>query len=168
MICFRCHSTSEHVVLLSLLWVFFSVLTFFKILNLNFFFIFREREREGGNINVWLPLARPLLGTWPTTQACALTRNHTSDPLVPRLALSPLRHTCSRAIFFLFNLIFSSFLLLAVLQMCLFPPLCPLPPSPSAPFPQGITTCYMCPWVIHVCSFADPFTFFHLVPSPAP
>ena len=29
-----------------------------------------ERER---NINVWLPLTRPLLGTWPATQACALT-----------------------------------------------------------------------------------------------
>ena len=24
------------------------------------------------NINVWLPLAQPLLGTWPATQACAL------------------------------------------------------------------------------------------------
>ena len=31
----------------------------------------REKERER-NINVWLPLTRPLLGTWPTTQACAL------------------------------------------------------------------------------------------------
>ena len=40
--------------------------------------IFREKEREGeggGNINVWLPLACPLLGTWPTTQAYAQTRN---------------------------------------------------------------------------------------------
>ena len=34
----------------------------------------REKERER-NINVWLPLARPLWGTWPTTQACALTGN---------------------------------------------------------------------------------------------
>ena len=33
-----------------------------------------EKERER-NINVWLPLACPLLGTWPTTQACSLTRN---------------------------------------------------------------------------------------------
>ena len=31
----------------------------------------REKERER-NINVWLPLACPLLGTWPTTQACTL------------------------------------------------------------------------------------------------
>ena len=28
----------------------------------------RERER-GRNIDVWLPLTCPLLGTWPTTQA---------------------------------------------------------------------------------------------------
>ena len=35
----------------------------------------------------------PLLGTWPTTQACALTGNQTSNPLVHRLALNPLSHT---------------------------------------------------------------------------
>ena len=34
----------------------------------------REKERER-NIHVWLPHMRPLLGTWPTTQACALTGN---------------------------------------------------------------------------------------------
>ena len=34
----------------------------------------REKERER-NINVWLPLAHPQLGTWPTTQVCALTGN---------------------------------------------------------------------------------------------
>ena len=48
-------------------------------------FIFRERGREGErerNINVWLPLMWPLLGTWPATQACALTGNQTRDPLV--------------------------------------------------------------------------------------
>ena len=31
----------------------------------------RDEERER-NINVWLPLTCPLLGTWPATQACAL------------------------------------------------------------------------------------------------
>ena len=31
----------------------------------------KEEERER-NISVWLPLVCPLLGTWPTTQACAL------------------------------------------------------------------------------------------------
>ena len=34
----------------------------------------KEKERER-NINVWLPLTHPLLGTWPATQACALTGN---------------------------------------------------------------------------------------------
>ena len=40
----------------------------------------REKERER-NINVWLPLVGPLLGTWPTTQACALTGNLNRQPL---------------------------------------------------------------------------------------
>ena len=67
-------------------------------------FIYFQREGEGGrnrgretsmyerNIN-WLALACPLLGTWPATQACALTRNRTGDLSVCRLALSPLSHT---------------------------------------------------------------------------
>ena len=42
---------------------------------------------------MWLPLTRPLLGTWSSTQAHALTGNRTSDPLVHRLAFSPLSHT---------------------------------------------------------------------------
>ena len=41
----------------------------------------------------WVPLTCPHLGTWPTTQVCALTGNRTSDPLVCKLALSPLSHT---------------------------------------------------------------------------
>ena len=49
-----------------------------------------ERER---NIDVWLPLVCPQMGTWPTTQACALIGNRTGDPLVWRLALSLLSHT---------------------------------------------------------------------------
>ena len=39
----------------------------------------REKERER-KIDVYLPLAHPLLGTWPTTQACALTGNQTRRP----------------------------------------------------------------------------------------
>ena len=39
----------------------------------------REKERTR-NTNVCLPLAYPLLGTWPTTQACALTGNRTTNP----------------------------------------------------------------------------------------
>ena len=52
----------------------------------------KEKERER-NIHVWLPLACPLLRTWPATQACALTGNRTSDPLVRRPVLNPLSHT---------------------------------------------------------------------------
>ena len=51
-----------------------------------------EKERER-NINAWLPLAHPLLGTWPATETCALTGNGTSDPLVRRPELSVLNHT---------------------------------------------------------------------------
>ena len=42
---------------------------------------------------MWLSLVCPLLGTWPTTQACALTGNRTGDPLLHSLALNPLSHT---------------------------------------------------------------------------
>ena len=70
---------------------FFFLLTFYS-------FIFRARGREEEkrerNINVWLPLTRPLLGTWPTTKACALTGNETSHPLVCRPAPNLLSHTC--------------------------------------------------------------------------
>ena len=40
-----------------------------------------------------LPLTRPALGTWPATQACALTRNQTGKLSVHSLALNPLSHT---------------------------------------------------------------------------
>ena len=52
----------------------------------------REKERER-NINVWLPVTQPQLGTWPATQACALTENRIQDSLVRRTALNPLNHT---------------------------------------------------------------------------
>ena len=41
----------------------------------------------------WLPLARPQLGTWPETQACALTRNRRDDLSFCGTTLNPLRHT---------------------------------------------------------------------------
>ena len=50
----------------------------------------REEERER-NIDVWLPLTRPLLGTWPATQACALTGNQISSLLVQMPVLEPLQ-----------------------------------------------------------------------------
>ena len=71
----------------------FIIFYFFKF----YLFIFRESgkegEREGEKHQLWLPVMSPLLGTWPTTQAYDLTGNGTSDPLVRRLALSPLSHT---------------------------------------------------------------------------
>ena len=69
-------------------WLFRRPFFFFK----DFIYLFlkkgREEEREG-NISVWLPFVRPLLGTWPTTHACALTGNGTDD----RCTFSPLSHT---------------------------------------------------------------------------
>ena len=47
----------------------------------------------------------PELETWPTTQACALTGNQTSDPLVCRLALNPLSHTSQDYIYVYTHLI---------------------------------------------------------------
>ena len=41
----------------------------------------------------YLSRAAPHRGTWPATQACALTGNQTGDPLVCRPALNPLSHT---------------------------------------------------------------------------
>ena len=39
-------------------------------------YLFLEKGREGEKHQCdWLPLTRPLLGTWPATQACALTGN---------------------------------------------------------------------------------------------
>ena len=71
------------------------------------FYLFTFREgKEGGESSIcerhinWLPLSYPQLGTWPATQACALTRNWTGDDLsVRRLVLNPLSHTsqCSGA-----------------------------------------------------------------------
>ena len=63
-----------------------------------YLFIFREgkggrkRGRETSMCG-WLPLACPALGTWPTTQACALTGNRTSDLLGCRPVLNPWSHT---------------------------------------------------------------------------
>ena len=47
-----------------------------------------------------LLLAHLPLGTWPATQACALTGNRTSDLLVCRPALNPLSHTSQGSFYF--------------------------------------------------------------------
>ena len=61
----------------------------FKFLKNSFYLINLFLERWKGmekekkrNINVWLPLTCPPPGTWPATQARALTRNQTCDLLV--------------------------------------------------------------------------------------
>ena len=75
---------------------FFIFIYLFFMYFLKRFYLFLERgegrEKERNN-SVWLPPVCPLLGTWPTTQACALTGNWTSDPLVCRPTLNPLSHT---------------------------------------------------------------------------
>ena len=62
----------------------------------------KEKERER-NINVRLPLMSYLLGTWPTTQACALTGNLTGNPLDLRPRLNPLSYTSQGNIFVIIN-----------------------------------------------------------------
>ena len=51
------------------------------LFKIKFYFLFLDRG-EGGerNITVWVPLACPRLGTWPTTQACALDWESNRQP----------------------------------------------------------------------------------------
>ena len=92
-----------YVFLLRILWcnVLCSGLFLFKY----FIYLFldrgerREKERKR-NIIVWLPLTHSLLGTWPATQACALTGNRTGDPLVRKPVLNSLSHTSQGSIHF--------------------------------------------------------------------
>ena len=60
-------------------------------------FIFLQRDRKGGRKRRKHPCVvascKPQLGTQPATQACALTGNQTSNPLICRLVLNPLSHT---------------------------------------------------------------------------
>ena len=78
--------------LISQFFIYFLLISYF----LDFIYFFRERRREGErdrNINVWLLLVCPLLGTWPITQAYALTGNRTGDPFFRRPMLN--RHSLS-------------------------------------------------------------------------
>ena len=67
---------------------------FFKNIHL---FTFRQRGREARKRTeismCGCLLCAPPLGAWPATQACALTGNQTSDPLVYRPMLNLLSHT---------------------------------------------------------------------------
>ena len=85
-----------------------------KIFFKDFIYLFlergegREKDRKR-NISVWWPLTWPQLGTWPATQACALTGNQTDDLLVHRPMFNPLSYNsqgrmcafCNYSIFFL-------------------------------------------------------------------
>ena len=86
-----------------------SITTFIYLFNFfkDFIYLFLDRgEGRERNINVWLPLEHPLLGTWPATLACALTGNQTGDPLVCGPALNLLSHTSQG---YLFNFLFIAF-----------------------------------------------------------
>ena len=61
-----------------------------------YLFTFREKRREGereGEKHRSVASFTPQLGTWPTTQACALTGNQTCDLLVHSTTPNPLSHT---------------------------------------------------------------------------
>ena len=89
--------TSHHIIHCIL----FRIFAFVFISEISLWFYFFEdftyflgrgkgKERETSMCDCLL--SAPLLGTWPTTQACTLTGNQTSDPLLRSLALNPLSH----------------------------------------------------------------------------
>ena len=126
------------------------------LLYLKILFIFfldrgegREKERER-NTNVWLPLARPLLGTWPATQACALTGNPTSDHLFHRPELNPLSHTSQGKLlkaflFFLnpYSRTFCNVFVFCFVLFCFERNIDQLPPVHAW---TGAWTCKLVPW----------------------
>ena len=68
-----------------------------------FCLFFRERKR-GRETSICDYLSCTPLGTWPETQACALTGNRTCDPLLHRPALNPLSHTSPGSVSLVFNI----------------------------------------------------------------
>ena len=132
---------------------------------------------------MWVPLTHPLLGTWPATQACALTGNRTGNPLVHRPALNPLSYT-SQGTFFK-----NCILLMMLIQLSQFSPFPPLHLAHPL-LPQAVPISCLCPWVMHARSLAtlfpmlyftcpwlfcnyqlvllNPFTFFAYPPDPSP
>ena len=53
---------------------------------------------------MWLPLMRPLLGTWPITQVFVLTGNRTCDPLLCSPVLNPLSYASQGCLLSIFTL----------------------------------------------------------------
>ena len=68
----------------------------------------------------WLPLTHPKPGTRPATQACALTGNQTTDPLVCGPVLNPLSHTCQGEIFNIATLFYKFLLEKHTIQIFLY------------------------------------------------
>ena len=54
----------------------------------------------------FVPAPPPPLGTWPATQACALTGNRTGDPLLLRPALNPLSHISQGEAQYIFDILY--------------------------------------------------------------
>ena len=71
-------------------------LSFFFFLRL-YLFIFRQRGREGERDRekhqCMVASRMSHMGNWPATQACDLTGNRTSNPLLHRPVLNPLSYT---------------------------------------------------------------------------
>ena len=84
-----------------------------KLLFLKFYYLFLERgegrEKEvekhvcAGEILMGCLSHAPQLGTWPTTKACALTRNRTSEISVCRTMHNPPSHTSQGSFSFMCN-----------------------------------------------------------------
>ena len=73
-----------------------SISRFFLFLFFRFYlFLERAKEGERGEKHQCVAASHvhSLLGTWSTTQACALMGKPADDPLVRRMALNPLSHT---------------------------------------------------------------------------
>ena len=62
----------------------------------------------------------------------------------------------------------STFLLLTLLQMLPFTPFALLHSVPSPPSLWPSPHCCLCLWLMHLCSLAKPFAFFHSVPTTLP
>ena len=100
-----------------------------------------------------MPLTCPQLGTWPPTQACALTGNQTSDPSVLRLAHNPLSHTSQGNFLCAFLKLY--FIAYAITVVLIFP-LCPHPCSIYHSLRQCLHHCSRS-WVMCISSLAAPF-----------
>ena len=100
----------------------------------------------------------PLLVTWPATQACALTGNQTSNPLVHRPALNPLSYTSQGYHLVLLYLPSPSNHHTVVHVHESFFPFCSIPPPPNQP--PGV----MCSPPVSLSLFSLLVQFVHWIP----